>query len=57
MASATKLTPGAPSVANFNSAAILNDIVQQVLNLLVQLQLLILFRSPPQHSESESTRY
>lgn len=29
MASAIKLTPGAPSVANFNSAAILNDIVQQ----------------------------
>nr|DAK63215.1 MAG TPA: major capsid protein [Caudoviricetes sp.] len=29
MGSATKLTPGTPNVANFNSAAILNDIVQQ----------------------------
>ena len=29
MGSVAKLTPGSPSVANFNSAAILNDIVQQ----------------------------
>lgn len=29
MGSATKLTPGAPSVADFNSAAILNEIVSQ----------------------------
>lgn len=29
MSSATKLPPGAPDVANFNSATILNDIVQQ----------------------------
>lgn len=29
MGTATKLTPGAPNVANFNSAAILNEIVNQ----------------------------
>lgn len=51
MGTAIKLTPGAPNVAIFNSAAILNEIVNQATGKtqLVRLQQVILHQLPLQH--------